>query len=435
QSSVANSNASTASTAIPTFQEAAEKAVSLLEDRWANHNRTVLSSFAFGVLLAADGTIRALRSPVTRKHLLNVFTTLAITIVIVYILGQVATLPVRILRRVVWGVTWAATLDSSHHNSEFLQYFDLVVGYVWKGFFGIMLAMPELGLYVVRYYFPGPMDRIFHESLTLFMGEIENPNFRLTKNATQVINESFDPKNEKKVWYGNLQAFFSRYWSRIKILLLVWALSFIPILGRLAWPSATFFYIGAKVNYPFAGLIFVLSFVHPTLGKYVRGPLMRAVLELRALARELVEPYLSRSKMTREQKQNWLTKHDAVIVGFALPLFLLHWIPLVGPALYFALATSASARLCLELFDAMDFQEMDGQASRRGVFEPRLGFVKKDVAEKVLVIAASSDVLLEAGRDIGFRYSDMALKRVLPFLSSLMQQNQKGKTEQKAKTE
>ncbi|KAJ3019661.1 UNVERIFIED_CONTAM: hypothetical protein HDU68_010576 [Siphonaria sp. JEL0065] len=437
-SSPSNAHTSTASTASTApvaavalatkLDEAATKAVQVLETRWANHNKTLISSFAFGSLLAIDGVIRSLRSSITRTHLLNVFTTLAITILIVYILAQFATLPVRILRRIVWGITWASTLDSSHHNSSFLQYFDLAVSYLYKGFFALVLSVPELGLYIVRYYFPGPMDKIFKESLSTFMSEIENPQFRLVaKNASKAIDASLDPKEGSKVWYSNLQAFVARYASRLKILFFVWLLSFVPVIGFLAWPSATFLYIGDKINYPTAGCLFVLTFVSPRLSKYIRGPLLRAVLELRALARELVDPYLSRSKMTREMKEGWLNRNDAVIIGFTVPFFVLLWVPLVGPALYFALANSCAARLCMELFETVDFDE-GGNGQKRELFEPRLGFTKKEVSGQVMVLAGSGDVLLEASMDLGFKFCGHVLaevrKQVASFLSSGLKKNE-----------
>ncbi|KAJ3062714.1 hypothetical protein HDU98_001424 [Podochytrium sp. JEL0797] len=398
------SDGSTAMRAATKFEEASEKALEVLEGRWKTHNRTLLSSFAFGVLLAADGSIRALRSPTTRKHLINVTTTLAIVILVFYILAQIATLPVRILKYLVWGVSWMATADD---NNPSLQFFDTIVKYFYMAFYGLLVMVPMAGLYCVRYYYPGPMDKIFKESLTMFMSEIENPNFRLqAKNASKSLDASFDQTHSSKAWYANLQAFGARYGSRFKILCLVFLLSFVPVVGFLAWPSATFLYIGDKVNYPTAAGLFVLTFISPRLSRHIRGPLMRAVFELRALARELVDPYVSRSKMTADQKHAWLKKNDAVIIGFTVPFFVLLWVPLIGPALFFALANSCAARLCLEIFDKVDFD--DGQ--ERKVFEPRLGFLKKGVSEKVLVLAASADVLLEAGMGMMFQVSDQVLK-------------------------
>ncbi|KAI9332191.1 hypothetical protein BDR26DRAFT_1010612 [Obelidium mucronatum] len=392
-----------------------EAAGGALDQRWRGRNRTLAASVAFGAALAVDGAARALQTRRTRATLLNAAAALCAVLLLFYVLAQAATLPVRILRRIVWGVTWASTLDASHNNSGALWYFDLAVRYVHKAFFALVLSVPELGLYCVRYYFPGPMDRIFHESLNSYMSEIENPQFRLAaKNASKTIDASFDPKEGNKLWFSNLQAFAGRYASRLKILFFVFLLSFVPVVGFLAWPCATFLYIGDKVNYPTAGLLFALTLVSPRLSKYIRGPLLRTMLELRALARELVDPYISRSKMTHDQKLVWLKKHDAVIIGFTIPFFLLLWVPLVGPALYFALANSCAARLCMELFDKIDF---DDSQVVRGPFEPRLGFLQKAAFDQLLIWATSADAFLEVWMSFGYALCSDFLRIVASKLS------------------
>ncbi|KAI8621921.1 hypothetical protein BC830DRAFT_1092169 [Chytriomyces sp. MP71] len=288
------------------------------------------------------------------------------------------------------------------NNRRILLIFDWVTASIRSLFVALLFAMPDAALYLARYWFPGPMDRLFKESLDSFMSQIENQQFRLaatkaTQSLDAALSDADTPETRART-SKNFNDFLKRYWARFRILLGVWLLSFVPIFGILAWPAATFVYMSEKVNWPFALFLLVLSFLSRRMHNYIRGPLLRTVFQIRALSRELVDPYLSRSQMNPDKKHEWLQRNDAVILGFTLPLFALLYIPLLGPALYFALANSAAARLILEIIDPVDFQEEGAipGVPTRGLCESRLGYsYGAPVIQFLLVVATQADTLFD----------------------------------------
>jgi hypothetical protein len=63
--------------------------------------------------------------------------------------------------------------------------------------------------------------------------------------------------------------------------------------------------------------------------------------------REVLEPYLSRAKMTDEEQRKFLKKQDAVIIGFSLPLYLAICLPYIGMASIAAAPVFGLRRECL----------------------------------------------------------------------------------------
>ncbi|KAJ3346749.1 hypothetical protein HDU83_002694 [Entophlyctis luteolus] len=392
--------------------------------RQTQHNPRVIASFAYGVLLVLDGTVRAIKSGTVRRTLFRVAITLCVILAVAHILATGAMFPLRVLSRILRAVT---ARDSWSRAAA-----DAVLEYTGGMFWVLISAVPEAWLYCARYIYPAPMDRMFVEALRSYLGQIENPNFRLrASKEVRKIEAMFDSDSQNRQsngqntnkwkWLQDLSAFALRSWNRFKIFVLIWILSRLPLVGILAWPVATIIYVGEKVNKLFAISLAVVYFASPRMAKFLRGPVFRLLMELRALGRELVEPYLSRSKMTKAQKIEWLEKHDATISGFTVPLFVLLWIPFIGPALYFSLANACVARLCLEIFDPVDLEraagdERDGARSNWISFAPKLSFVDPEVANALLKFAEQGDGLLESLRNRVLKAVDTVLERALLFL-------------------
>ncbi|KAJ3101906.1 hypothetical protein HK100_004450 [Physocladia obscura] len=414
-----------------TLQTLVINARSLLAVRQIEHNKFVITHSILGGLLAADGAVRVLRpdssnnnsnnnSKHLKQNLAKNLRRAAITIctiwAVFFIFAQVASLPLRIIKRVVWGVAFLAERDPRTSVS----FIEGILSTLNSTFWAVLVATPEAALYFIRYYYPAPMDKLFLDSLMAYTADIENTNFRLkTSKQINKIGSQFsvDQDQKKPEWSRNLFAFLHRFWYRLRILIGLWAFSFIPVVGFLAWPLATFIYVAEKVNYGAAVGLFLLSLISPAAVKYVRGPVFRQLFELRALARELVEPYLSRSKMTKEQQSAWLVKNDAVITGFTVPLFVLLWIPFVGPVVYFTLANACAARLCLEIFDQADLDnEAISPDSSNTTLDPsklKLEFFAPVIAKKLLSTAVQADVFLEAVRNFVVQQVDQLLEVIL----------------------
>ena len=100
----------------------------------------------------------------------------------------------------------------------------------------------------------------------------------------------------------------------------------------------------------FAGLTALLLTLSLVPGAAViTGPL-QLYFTARALAWELLDPYLERRGLRLREQRRFVAEQRAALVGFGLPLALLLAVPLLGPLL-FGLAQAAAAQL---VHDALD---------------------------------------------------------------------------------
>jgi uncharacterized protein involved in cysteine biosynthesis len=94
--------------------------------------------------------------------------------------------------------------------------------------------------------------------------------------------------------------------------------------------------------------LFVLSFV-PVLGS-IAGPVLQAWRTAIALGWELLDPYFDKLASTRQEQHAILARHQAPLLGFALPFVIVMAVPIAGP-LVFGLAQAAIATLVVEVIE------------------------------------------------------------------------------------
>lgn len=94
--------------------------------------------------------------------------------------------------------------------------------------------------------------------------------------------------------------------------------------------------------------IFVLSLV-PAAGQ-VLGLVLQGYTSSRALAWELLDPYLDKLQLPYSEQRAFVARHRPTLVGFGLPLSLMMAIPIVGPLL-FGLAQGAAAKLVVDVIE------------------------------------------------------------------------------------
>lgn len=84
------------------------------------------------------------------------------------------------------------------------------------------------------------------------------------------------------------------------------------------------------------------------------GPVLGTVLQIyltaRALGWELLDPYFEKLEIRLGAQHSYVKRHNASLVGFALPFSLVMSIPLVGP-LFFGVAQAAAGILVVELLE------------------------------------------------------------------------------------
>jgi hypothetical protein len=200
------------------------------------------------------------------------------------------------------------------------------------------------------------------------------------------MHKSDDPHGLRATYYPNLKmyshkspsadtttrksiidaciAIFTRFSKRAGISLAVYLLSFLPVVGRLVLPAASFYTFNRAVGTPPAVAIFATSIFLPK--KYLIM-FLQTYFASRTLMRELVSmpiplilsttnkqtqlvPYFNRIKFTPDQKKRWFKDREGVLFGFAFTFAIFLKIPLIGVLIY-GIAEASSAYLITKITD------------------------------------------------------------------------------------
>eukprot|EP00735_Rhodelphis_limneticus_P000925 TRINITY_DN11461_c0_g1::TRINITY_DN11461_c0_g1_i1::g.10917::m.10917 TRINITY_DN11461_c0_g1::TRINITY_DN11461_c0_g1_i1::g.10917 ORF type:complete len:174 (-),score=-0.92,EI24/PF07264.6/9.8e-09,DUF4112/PF13430.1/0.18,DUF4112/PF13430.1/3e+02,DUF2207/PF09972.4/12,DUF2207/PF09972.4/5.7,DUF3353/PF11833.3/1.5,DUF3353/PF11833.3/8.9e+02 TRINITY_DN11461_c0_g1_i1:139-609(-) len=125
--------------------------------------------------------------------------------------------------------------------------------------------------------------------------------------------------------------------------------SLLPVIGSYLSIVLNFIFLYKKVgNLPMAA-IFSLTLLLPGIKTHSRQ-ILTLVLAARSLARELLDPYLSRCYKFSQQSQI-LKRHSAMLLGFFLPLLMCLSFPYIG-TLFLIIAQSAAALMAYHMIRA-----------------------------------------------------------------------------------
>lgn len=175
-----------------------------------------------------------------------------------------------------------------------------------------------------------------------------------------------DPSNLRDLFYPNLKlyrpldgsthsgntthaisSFLSRFAKKGSVSLAVFALSYVPYIGRLVLPSASFYTFNKAVGLGPAAIIFGTGVFIPRRYLII---FLQTYFSSRSLMRELLEPYFARVHFTKEQKRHWFRSREGVLFGFGLGFYLLVKVPLVGVLIY-GIAEASTAFLITKITD------------------------------------------------------------------------------------
>ncbi|EUC30653.1 hypothetical protein COCCADRAFT_103308 [Bipolaris zeicola 26-R-13] len=152
-------------------------------------------------------------------------------------------------------------------------------------------------------------------------------------------------KKEKKPLKQTVIMYATKQSRKAAISLGVLALSYVPYIGRLVLPAASFYTFKKAVGTQPAAAIFAMSLLFPR--RYLVS-FLQAYFSSRTLMRELLEPYFSRVRYTKEQKKLWFKDRAGVLFGFGLGFYIFVKIPLVGVLIY-GLAEASTAYLITKI--------------------------------------------------------------------------------------
>ncbi|KAF2495719.1 hypothetical protein BU16DRAFT_397753 [Lophium mytilinum] len=281
-----------------------------------------------GAQLTLVGAHRALQNPglFTSDH----YRQAAIAVAGGIAIRMIIAIPVIGVRILLWTLSFFINMDAVSWDN-----------YVVDGLYFLehsVLQVPFFLMSMMRYVTP-TLDRMFMDSL-------------------QWVDQTYTQKHKSE----NPQSLRAIYGRRAGISLAIYALSFLPYVGRFVLPAASFYTFNNAVGLTPALVIFGSSVFLPK--RYI-VMFLQSYFSSRSLMRELLEPYFSRVRYTKEQKKQWFRDREGVLFGFGVGFFIFVKIPLVGVLIY-GIAEASTAYLITKITEppppasqAEQFKERD----------------------------------------------------------------------------
>ncbi|GAB5586122.1 hypothetical protein Unana1_01022 [Umbelopsis nana] len=284
-----------------------------------------------GVQYALEGSLIVVQNPQLRKsRYLQVFGYLLIVSITLFALSKVLILfPLQILRFIAYLISVPGRYDNTKVDAFLLS----IGHYVREG----LVSLPFVGLLFMRYLYPKPIDKLFMESLRYVDTQTGGPPY-----ASALAARSF-----KINYWTNLLQYMQRSFKKARIGIVVYLLSLLPIIGRFVLPAAGAYTVYKSLGKGQAAVVGICFMILPP---HITRIIMRALFEMRALMRELLEPYFERVGLDSKQRRKWFRKREDILLGFSAVAYAFSRIPLFG-VIGFGIAQAASSYLLVQLGD------------------------------------------------------------------------------------
>lgn len=200
-----------------------------------------------------------------------------------------------------------------------------------------VLQVPLFLMTLMRYVTP-TLDDLFMESL------------RWVDTTYVQKHKDEDPSKLRAMYYPNLKMyrkrdgstnssstaeavsmFAVRYVRKGLISLAIYGASYLPYVGFLVLPAASFWTFNKAVGLGPASVIFGTGIFLP---KRYLVIFLQSYFASRSLMRELLEPYFARVQFTKEERKKWFRSREGLLFGFAIGFYTLLKVPLLGVLIY-----------------------------------------------------------------------------------------------------
>ncbi|KAG0174699.1 hypothetical protein DFQ30_003169 [Apophysomyces sp. BC1015] len=270
-----------------------------------------------------EGVTTVIQNPRMRKEkYLRVIMYLSIVSLVLFGLTRLLIgLPIYLIRLVVWIV-------APHHEGG--RYMDDALTSISRVTHDLMTSAPFLALLFMRYLYPKPLDDLFVESLRFIDSKHpERPPYA----------SSLTQRKYRQEYWSNMKDYTMRTWRKLRLGVLLYLLSLIPMVGPFVFPAAgayaTFKALG-KTQGIVAGICFLL------LPRWTGIALIRGLISMRALMRELLEPYFVRMNMDHTEKRKWFSARKDILFGFSAVVYIMIRLPIIG-FINYGIAQAAAA--------------------------------------------------------------------------------------------
>ncbi|PSR77231.1 transmembrane protein UsgS [Coniella lustricola] len=304
-----------------------------------------LNAILRGIELTLVGANRALQNPAlfTSDHYRQA--AIAVAAGIAIRLG--ISVPILGIRAFLWFLSLFVNLDTVTWDDKVVEGLDFLANHV--------LQVPLFLMTLMRYITP-TLDNLFMESL------------RWVDMTYVQKHKKDDPKDLRDMYYPNLRQYSIRDGSthttstaeavsmflwrsgrKAFISLAVYGLSYLPVVGRLVLPAASFYTFNQAVGLGPASVIFGTGIFLPR--RYI-VIFLQAYFSSRRLVRELLEPYFARVHFTSDQKRKWFRSREGLLFGFGIGFYILLRVPLLGVLIY-GIAEASAAFLITKVTDPL----------------------------------------------------------------------------------
>ncbi|KAI4147602.1 MAG: hypothetical protein LQ341_001755 [Variospora aurantia] len=296
-----------------------------------------------GAQLTVVGAFRALQNPGLFKY--EHYRQAAIAVCAGILIKLVIAVPIVAVKATLWTFSFFINFEAATWDNKLVGGLDFVSNYV--------LQVPFLLMSLMRYITP-TLDHMFMDSL------------QWVDQTYIQKHKSEDPNSLRAMYYPNLRMysthgdtskqkapmeaailFLSRFGRRAAMSLVIYALSYIPYVGRFVLPAASFYTFNNAVGPIPATIIFGSGIFLPR--KYL-VIFLQSYFSSRSLMRELLEPYFSRIRFNKEQKRLWFRDREGLLFGFAVGFYVFLKIPLLGVLIY-GIAEASTAYLITKITD------------------------------------------------------------------------------------
>ncbi|MCJ1351708.1 MAG: hypothetical protein MMC33_001692 [Icmadophila ericetorum] len=314
--------------------------------------RVSMKNFDFDAILrgaqltVVGGTsYRALQNPklFTNEH----YRQAAVAVFAGVLIRLLIAAPIVLIKILLWGTSFFVDFEAATWDDKLVGGLDFLANSV--------LQIPFFLMSLMRYITP-TLDHMFMDSL------------KWVDETYVQKHKSEDPQTLRAMYYPNLSlypahghthtgqhtkpqkailAFFIRFGRRAGISLAIFFLSYLPVVGKLVLPAASFYTFNKAVGPVPATVIFGTGVILPRRYLIV---FLQSYFASRSLMRELLEPYFSRIQFTKEQKRRWFHDREGLLFGFGVGFYIFLKIPLLGVLIY-GIAEASTAYLITKVTD------------------------------------------------------------------------------------
>ncbi|KAB5526282.1 hypothetical protein GE09DRAFT_467255 [Coniochaeta sp. 2T2.1] len=297
-----------------------------------------------GIQLTLVGAHRAMQNPAifTNKH----YKQAAYAVLAGISIRLLVSVPILAIRLLLYLLSFVYDLSSTSWDDRVISTLHFIETYV--------LQIPIFLMTLMRYATPA-MDNLFMDSLR-WVDHTYSLKHSSDPDPSKLRPGYYEPLRRYPVRDGSshssstaeaLSLFLIRFAKRGAISLAVYLASYIPYVGRLVLPAASFYTFNRAVGLGPAALIFSTSIILPRRYLVI---FLQTYFASRSLTRELLEPYFARIHFTSEQKRKWFRSREGLLFGFGIGFYTLLKVPLLGVLIY-GIAEASTAYLITKITD------------------------------------------------------------------------------------